>query len=134
MKLTEKYHQIEDGDKAYQFKDEEIVQEWCNCRGQDDKPYKKWPGKQKNVFYWLELANGYAVGWNENISHGLTFPVLKLKADQRTDLTECGHCHTKVPTDKILFCAKCQIPICPDHQEYSDEERAFICPRCHFSN
>lgn len=40
---------------------------------------KRWPGTQKNVYTWVELANGKAVGWNENPSKGWTFPVISLK-------------------------------------------------------
>lgn len=37
-----------------------------------------WPGAHKNVHCWWELANGYAVGWNENPGKGWSFPVVKL--------------------------------------------------------
>lgn len=40
---------------------------------------RAWPGKQKNVSVWVELANGKAVGFNENPSTGWTFPVINLK-------------------------------------------------------
>ncbi len=46
-----------------------------HCETQADK----WPGKQKNVYFWVELDNGKAVGWNENPSKGWSFPVIKLK-------------------------------------------------------
>ncbi len=39
---------------------------------------RRWPGKEKFVFFWWILANGYAVGWNENPSRGWSFPVVKL--------------------------------------------------------
>jgi hypothetical protein len=38
-----------------------------------------WIGKHKNVFYWVELENGYAVGWNENPARGWSFPIVKMK-------------------------------------------------------
>ena len=38
-----------------------------------------WPGPQRNVFKWVKLANGYAVGWNENPQRGWFFPVIRLK-------------------------------------------------------
>ena len=41
--------------------------------------YERWIGKHKYVHNWVELANGYAVGMNENPSRGLTFPVVKLR-------------------------------------------------------
>lgn len=34
-----------------------------------------WPGKHKNVYMWWKLANGKAVGWNENPGVGWSFPV-----------------------------------------------------------
>ena len=37
-----------------------------------------WIGKEKNVHVWWALANGYAVGWNENPCRGWSFPVCKL--------------------------------------------------------
>lgn len=37
---------------------------------------KRWPGPQKNVSVWYALANGKAVGWNENPRLGWTFPVI----------------------------------------------------------
>jgi len=41
--------------------------------------YISWLGPQKNVYFWVELVNGYTVGWNENPSRGWTFPVLEPK-------------------------------------------------------
>ena len=37
----------------------------------------KWPGKHKNVNVWWQLANGKAVGFNENPAIGWSFPVIK---------------------------------------------------------
>lgn len=37
----------------------------------------RWPGKEKNVHRWWKLANGKAVGWNENPGRGWSFPVAK---------------------------------------------------------
>ena len=39
----------------------------------------RWPGPQRNVGTWWELANGWAVGWNENPSRGWSFPAVKMK-------------------------------------------------------
>jgi hypothetical protein len=41
--------------------------------------FTKWPGKQKNVYFWVVLANGKAVGFNENPSKGWSFPVITFK-------------------------------------------------------
>lgn len=35
---------------------------------------KRWPGKHKNVVLWCSLKNGRAVGWNENVARGWSFP------------------------------------------------------------
>ncbi len=37
----------------------------------------RWPGKHKNVVCWWVLADGTAVGWNENVSVGGAFPVMR---------------------------------------------------------
>ena len=42
-----------------------------------------WPGKHKNICVWWELADGTAVGWNENTSRGWSFPTVRLK-DRRS--------------------------------------------------
>lgn len=39
---------------------------------------KRWPGREKHVGYWVELENGYAVGFNENPGRGWSFPVCKV--------------------------------------------------------
>lgn len=36
-----------------------------------------WPGREKNVVAWWELEGGIAVGWNENMSRGWSFPVIR---------------------------------------------------------
>ena len=65
--------------KAYQLKDEEVKEEHCRHYQQDE--YISWPGSHKNVYFWVELMNGNAVGWNENPVRGWSFPVIKLKKD-----------------------------------------------------
>lgn len=40
-----------------------------------------WPGREKNVLVWWELANGRAVGWNENPARGWSFPVVKMPVE-----------------------------------------------------
>jgi hypothetical protein len=39
----------------------------------------RWPGRHKNVINWCKLANGKAVGWNENDAIGWSFPVITVK-------------------------------------------------------
>ena len=65
--------------KAYKLKDEEVETEHCRYYEQDE--YLPWPGKHKNVHFWVELTNGCLVGWNENPARGWSFPVMKLKKD-----------------------------------------------------
>jgi len=45
---------------------------------------KIWPGSHKNVNVWWELSDGLAVGWNENVGRGWSFPVKSLRECQRT--------------------------------------------------
>jgi hypothetical protein len=63
---------------AFKFCDVEVVAEHG---GMDDTVRKPWPGSHRNVYFWVELANGRAVGWNENPGRGWSFPVVKLKKD-----------------------------------------------------
>ena len=62
--------------KAYQMQDSFVILEHCLFFEQD--AYVQWPGKHKNVYFWVELENGYAVGCNENPVNGWSFPVYKL--------------------------------------------------------
>jgi len=58
--------------KAFRMKDVTVVNEFtCSV--------VRWVGPQKNVRYWYQLENGYAVGMNENPSRGITFPVVKIQ-------------------------------------------------------
>ena len=61
-----------DDTQAYKFKDVRVIKK-------HDAREKPWPGTHKNITYWWELANGYAVGMNENLARGWSFPVIKLK-------------------------------------------------------
>lgn len=65
--------------KAHTMLDIEVMAEHGDPLDDD---MVRWPGKHKNVFFWVELKNGYAVGWNENLSKGWSFPVLKLKEER----------------------------------------------------
>jgi hypothetical protein len=59
-------------DKARKFADIEVIK-------QHDSRDVNWIGKHKNITYWYELENGYAVGINENPSRGMSFPIEKIK-------------------------------------------------------
>ncbi len=64
--------------QAFKFKDEIVLKEHSMFTDQDE--FRRWPGKQKNVYFWVELENGYAVGWNENTNKGWSFPSIKLSS------------------------------------------------------
>lgn len=61
-----------DNCRARKFVDMEVIQE-------HDARQKRWIGKHKNITYWWELENGYAIGMNESPIHGLGFPVEKMQ-------------------------------------------------------
>jgi hypothetical protein len=56
--------------RAYKMLDVEVIAEY-------DARFVPWAGKHKNVTYWWKLANGYSVAFNENVSVGWSFPVIK---------------------------------------------------------
>jgi len=41
-----------------------------------ESTWMAWPGPQKNVYFWVILENGKAVGFNENPAKGWSFPVI----------------------------------------------------------
>ena len=43
---------------------------------------RPWPGNHRYVKDWFTLANGKAVGWNENPSRGWSFPVISYQEPQ----------------------------------------------------
>lgn len=45
--------------------------------GGSKTPQRKWPGPHRNVTVWWVLDSGHMVGWNENPSHGWSFPVMR---------------------------------------------------------
>lgn len=67
--------------KQYQT---EVVCKFHSCPNSYGKPVRKWPGPQKNVFAWVELKNGRAVGWNESPSHGWSFPVVPMPKEPKS--------------------------------------------------
>lgn len=66
--------------KAFQMRDIIVTKEHCYLWDGDN--YIKWPGSHKNVNSWVELENGYIVGWNENPLRGWSFPVLKINSQR----------------------------------------------------
>jgi len=48
-----------------------------HSRLQDDEAFPEWPGPARNVHRWFVLADGHAVGFNENPSRGWSYPVLR---------------------------------------------------------
>jgi hypothetical protein len=63
-------------EKAGKYADVEVVKEHSDF---NVSTWKRWIGNHKNVHYWVELANGYAVGFNENPATGWSFPVVRIK-------------------------------------------------------
>lgn len=63
-----------DNEKAHKFDNVQVIWQQ-NVLARITKP---WPGKHKNVYFWVILKNGYAVGWNENPSKGWSFPLVKI--------------------------------------------------------
>lgn len=61
------------------FLDREIVKEYSMCAADWETSYVRWPGPQKNVYYWVVLASGHAVGHNENPATGWSFPIVSYK-------------------------------------------------------
>ena len=76
MTLKEYFPDIMDSafenDRVRKFADVKIIKE-------HDAFNRRWIGKHKNVHYWVELTNGYAVGMNESPTHGLGFPIEKIR-------------------------------------------------------
>lgn len=69
-----------DNCKAFNFKDIEVKEEHSSFSlGTFHNKWIRWPGKEKNVHLWVELVNGYVVGFNENPARGWSFPVIKIK-------------------------------------------------------
>ncbi len=67
--------------RAYKYRNVEVVSEHNSM---SDKPWIPWVGAEKHVYYWVILANGVAVGWNESPSRGWGFPCKSIKKLQRT--------------------------------------------------
>ena len=65
--------------RAFTMLDVKVVAEHGDLG--DDHP-RGWPGTHKNVYFWVELENGYACGWNENPARGWSFPLFKLKSEK----------------------------------------------------
>lgn len=63
-----------DNTPAFKMADVEVVA--SHTIGKPD--WKRWPGTHRNVPFWVELANGKAVAFNENVARGWSFPVIKL--------------------------------------------------------
>jgi hypothetical protein len=78
-----------DDTPSYKLADVRVIAEFRSYSGSQDPA---WPGPQKNVYLWVALENGKAVGWNENPSHGWSFPVVAFKCGSVPFWTRNGHC------------------------------------------
>lgn len=59
---------------ASKLLDVEVVEEFkAHAEG-----WKSWPGTHIHVYNWWILADGHAIGWNENPSRGWSFPVIRI--------------------------------------------------------
>ncbi len=58
--------------RAFKLLDCEVAEEISMT---DMTKWRRWPGPEKNVMCWWQLADGRAVGWNENPARGWSFPV-----------------------------------------------------------
>lgn len=58
--------------KVNDFLNERIIETVDGCE-------KRWIGKERYVYTWWILANGKAIGWNENPSRGWSFPIVSFK-------------------------------------------------------
>ena len=56
----------------------EVIREVDGCK-------EPWPGKHKNVWNLCVLANGKAIGFNENPAVGWSFPVINIDVKHATD-------------------------------------------------
>lgn len=56
---------------ARRFSEVEVIKE-CDATNRAER----WPGTHKNVYFWVKLANGKSVGWNENPVRGWSFSVI----------------------------------------------------------
>lgn len=70
--------------EAYKYAEIEVLTEV-------DSRVIAWPGTHKNVNFWVALANGKAVGWNENPARGWSFPVVKYERKITRDWFESCH-------------------------------------------
>lgn len=69
---------------AYKHLDVEVVEQYGvqYIDGQFVDSSKPWIGKEKNVQNWCVLANGRAIGWNENPGRGWSFPMIMVKGNK----------------------------------------------------
>lgn len=67
------------GTKAMEFTNNIITWRHDHNPNSHFHDLREWPGPHRFVYMWVELDNGYAVGWNENPKKGWSFPVVKLK-------------------------------------------------------
>lgn len=78
--LIEKFHALRAGEfndtPVAKYFDVEVKCEYSTVEDGHGTHVRRWPGRQKNVYAWVELVNGKAVGWNENPSRGYSFPVI----------------------------------------------------------
>lgn len=80
---------------AYKLKDAVVLKEF----GSFSEHQVRWPGPQKNVFFWVLIEGGKGIGWNEDPATGWSFPVIKVKPEWIAAITE----DLKLPFKKRLL-------------------------------
>ncbi|MDU8350548.1 hypothetical protein RYA05_01445 [Pseudomonas syringae pv. actinidiae] len=60
--------------RCHKWLDVEVIRVYDPYDGE-----RTWPGKHKHVVRWCSLKNGRAVGWNENVAVGWSFPDIAFK-------------------------------------------------------
>jgi len=77
-------HQVMDSERVSRYLDVIVLKAYNGT-------LVAFPSDHRNVFVWWELENGMAVGWNENMSLGWSFPVVSknmLKEAKETYIPE----------------------------------------------
>ena len=65
--------------RAAKFLDVEVIKTYGSGEGLENKPFPQKRYQYRNIYTWWELANGYAVAWNESPRTGWSFPVVRIE-------------------------------------------------------
>lgn len=115
-------------DKFQRYLDSEVIETIT-------KYDSRFPFTHKNIYVWWILKDNMAVGWNENPSRGWSFPVAKLKKEDKKvtmKLTllvytcpECDYDTTFLPEKSEYIPRRiiisCHNTACPSHTKEEEE-------------